>query len=127
MENLRELLVEDSKGKRPKSSKQAKADRQALLPSKLQAESLKVHGDPLDTPKKAPANGKEGEVVPVDASDFIAIIDRRRAEFHAQRRPGPQEHMDETARLIAEEYDALLAEIEVAAKQPEAERKNKRS
>ena len=34
--------------------------------------------------------------------------------------------MDESARLIAEEYDALLAEIEQAlANQPEAERKNK--
>ena len=62
----------------------------------------------------------------MDASDVIAIIERRRAKFQAQRRPGPQEHMDEAARLIAEEYDALLAEIEVAiANQPEADRKNR--
>jgi hypothetical protein len=47
-------------------------------------------------------------------------------QFQAQRRRGPQEYLDETPRLIAEEYDALLAEIEVAvANQPEAERKNR--
>jgi len=56
----------------------------------------------------------------------IAIIKRRQARFQAQRRSGPQEGMDETARLIAEEYDALLAEIDVAVtNQPEAERKNR--
>jgi hypothetical protein len=37
----------------------------------------------------------------------------------------PQEDMDKTARLIAEEYDTLLAEIQVAvANEPEAKRKN---
>jgi hypothetical protein len=62
----------------------------------------------------------------MDSSVVIAIINRRRAKFQAQRRSGPQEDMDEVARLIAEEYDALLAEIEVAvANQPEAERQNK--
>ena len=62
----------------------------------------------------------------MNANNVIAIIERRRAKFQAQRRPGPQEGMDETARLITEEYDALLAEIEVAvANQPEAERKNR--
>ena len=63
----------------------------------------------------------------MDANDVIAIIKRRQAKFQAQRRSGPQQGMDENARLIAEEYDALLAEIEVAlaANQPEAERKNR--
>jgi hypothetical protein len=61
----------------------------------------------------------------MNANDVITIISRRRAKFQAQRRSGAQEDMDEFARLIAEEYDALLAEIEVAvAKQPEAERRN---
>jgi hypothetical protein len=41
-----------SKGKRRKSAKQATQDREELLASKLQTESLKVHGDPLDTPNK---------------------------------------------------------------------------
>ncbi len=50
----------------------------------------------------------------MDANDVIAMIKRRQAKFQAQRRSGPQEGMDESARLIAEEYDALLAEIEVA-------------
>jgi hypothetical protein len=61
----------------------------------------------------------------MDANDVITIISRRRAKFQAQRRSGPQEGMDETARLIAEEYDALLAEIEIAvANRPEAQRQN---
>jgi hypothetical protein len=64
----------------------------------------------------------------MDANDVITIISRRRAKFQAQRRSGPQEGMDETARLIAEEYDALLAEIEVAvASRPEAQRQNNRA
>ena len=63
----------------------------------------------------------------MDASDVIAIIKRRQAKFQAQHRPGPQEDMDEAARLIAEEYDSLLAEIEsvAVANRPEAERTNK--
>jgi hypothetical protein len=62
----------------------------------------------------------------VYANDVIAMIKRRQAKFQAQRRSGPQEGMDESARLIAEEYDALLAEIEIAiaANEREAERKN---
>jgi hypothetical protein len=42
--------------------------------------------------------------------DVIKVIKRRQAKFQAQ--PGTQEQMDQGARLIAEEYDALLAEIE---------------
>jgi len=62
----------------------------------------------------------------MDANDIIAIMRRRPAKFQAQRRSGPQQGMDESARLIAEEYDALLAEIEVAVtNQPEAERKDR--
>jgi hypothetical protein len=63
----------------------------------------------------------------VDVTDIVAIIERRRAKFRAQRRTGPQDDMDQAALLIAEEYDILLAEIEVAAvtSQAEAERKNK--
>ena len=64
----------------------------------------------------------------MDANDVVAIIERRRSKFQTQRRPGPQEDMDEVARLIVEEYDALLAEIEVAvANQPEAEHLNKKA
>jgi hypothetical protein len=55
------MVIRDNKGKPRKKakrfgSKQSKAE--ALLASKLQKESLKVHGDPLDTPKKAPAKKK---------------------------------------------------------------------
>lgn len=53
----------------------------------------------------------------MDISEVTAIIKRRRAKFQAQLRSGSQQGMDEAARLIAEEYDALLAEIE--AKRPE--------
>ena len=56
----------------------------------------------------------------MDANEFIAIIKRRQAKFQAQRRTGPQEHMDETARVITEEYDALLAEIESARSSAQA-------
>jgi predicted transcriptional regulator len=47
-----------------------------------------------------------------DEINIIKIIKRRQAKFQDQLRPGPQEQMDEVARLITEEYDALLAEIE---------------
>jgi len=65
----------------------------------------------------------------MDANDVIAMIKRRQAKFQAQRRSGSQEGMDESARLIAEEYDALLAEIGVAiaANEREAEPKNSES
>ena len=53
------MVLRDNKGKRSKSSKQAKGDREALLASKLQKESLKAHGDPLDPPKTAPEKQKE--------------------------------------------------------------------
>jgi len=72
--------------------------------------------------------GEGREVDSVDANAVIAIIERRRAKFQAQRRSGPQEYMDEAARLITDEYDALLAEIEVAiANQPAAARKNRKA
>ena len=62
----------------------------------------------------------------MDATEIVAIIKRRQAKFQTQYRPGPQEHMDEVARMIVEEYDSLLAEIASAfARTPEAERKNK--
>ena len=61
----------------------------------------------------------------MNANDVIAIIKRRQARFQAQRRSGPQEDMDESARVIVEEYDSLLAEIEtMIARRPEAERVN---
>jgi hypothetical protein len=64
----------------------------------------------------------------MDANDVVTIIERRRSKFQTQHRSGPQEDMDEVARLIVEEYDALLAEIEVAAaNQPEAEHLNKKA
>jgi len=46
--------------------------------------------------------------------DIIKVIRRRQAKFQTQPRPGTQEQMDQVPRLIAEEYDALLAEIEAA-------------
>jgi hypothetical protein len=53
------MVIRDSKGKHRKSAKQPKQDLEAArLASKLQTESLKVHGDPLDPPKKAPAKKK---------------------------------------------------------------------
>jgi hypothetical protein len=62
----------------------------------------------------------------MEANEIIVIINRRRAKFQGQRRSGSQEHMDEAARLIADEYDSLLAEIEIAvANESQAERKNK--
>jgi hypothetical protein len=45
-------MAQEGKRKR-ESSKQAREDREALLLSKLQAESLQAHGHPLDTSKKA--------------------------------------------------------------------------
>ena len=53
------MVIRDSKGKPRKRTNKAKSDREALLVSKLQDGSLKVHGDPLDTPKKAPAKKKK--------------------------------------------------------------------
>ena len=50
----------------------------------------------------------------MDEVDIIKIIKRRQGRFQAQRRPGQQEQMDQVHRLITEEYDALLAEIEAA-------------
>ena len=63
----------------------------------------------------------------MDANDIIAIIRRRQAKFRARGRSGPQEDMDDAARLIADEYDVLLAEIKEVdiANRLEAERKNK--
>jgi hypothetical protein len=43
----------DSKGKRLKRSDKLKSDREMRLISKLQKESLKVHGDTLNISKKA--------------------------------------------------------------------------
>jgi hypothetical protein len=48
----------------------------------------------------------------MDEIDIVKVIRRRQAKFRDQRRPGSQEQMDQVARLIEEEYDALLAEIE---------------
>jgi hypothetical protein len=47
------MSLRDSKGKRLKRTEKPKSDRETRLLSKLQKESLKVHGDPLDTPKKS--------------------------------------------------------------------------
>ena len=52
------MVLRDRKGKRLKKADQARSDREPKLLPKLQAESLKVHGDPLDPPKKAPATKK---------------------------------------------------------------------
>jgi hypothetical protein len=47
----------------------------------------------------------------VDTNGVVTIIKRRQAKFQEQRRAGVQKDMDEAARLIAEEYVVLLAEI----------------
>jgi hypothetical protein len=52
------MVLRDSKGKRRKSSQQGKEDREALLLSKLQAESLKAHGNPVKPPINEPAKNK---------------------------------------------------------------------
>ena len=57
-------MIRDNKGKPAKAAKKhpdantltGKSDERLL--SELQKESLKVHGDPLDPPKKAPAKKK---------------------------------------------------------------------
>jgi len=55
----------------------------------------------------------------MDVNEIIAIISRRQSRLQDQR-------MDETARLMDEEYDALLAEIRRGlASEPEVQRKNK--
>jgi len=54
-------MIRDKKGKPAKAAKKhpdanmpkSKSDERLL--SELQKESLKVHGDPLEAPKKAPA------------------------------------------------------------------------
>ena len=54
------MVKRDNKGKPRRQAKppdkQSKVE--TLLASKLQDGSLKVHGDPLDPPKKAPAKKK---------------------------------------------------------------------
>jgi hypothetical protein len=52
------MMLRDSKGKRLKRADQARSDSEAKLLSKLQTESLKVHGNRLDPPKNAPATKK---------------------------------------------------------------------
>ncbi len=52
------MVLRDSKRKRLKRTNQATIDRELKLLSKLQAESLKVHGHPLDPPKNVPATKK---------------------------------------------------------------------
>jgi hypothetical protein len=46
------MSLRDTKGKRLKRSGKSKVDREARLLSKLQKESLKVHGDLLNAQKK---------------------------------------------------------------------------
>jgi hypothetical protein len=52
------MVLRDSKGKRLKRTDRPKNDPEAKLLSKLQAESLKAHGDPLDPPKQPRAEKK---------------------------------------------------------------------
>ena len=62
------MRIRESKGKRPKLSKQAKADRAALLT--LQAESLKVQGDTLATALPTPATKESIE----QAAELLASL-----------------------------------------------------
>jgi len=57
------MVMRDSKGKRRKPIDKPKSDRETRLLSKLQNESLKVHGDPLDIAKKTPRSGRAGHQV----------------------------------------------------------------
>jgi hypothetical protein len=52
-------VLRDSEGKRRKSVMQAKAD--SRLVSKLQAESLKVHGDAPGHTEEGPGKRKKGK------------------------------------------------------------------
>jgi hypothetical protein len=54
------MVVRDDKGKPRKKAKMfgKQSKPETLLTSKLQDGSLKVHGDPLDPPKRAPAKTK---------------------------------------------------------------------
>ena len=63
--------------------------------------------------KAPPMKICEGQVSSVDANDVIAIIRRRQAKFEAQLRSRSREDTDESDLLIADEYDILLAEIEL--------------
>jgi hypothetical protein len=52
------MVIRDNKGKpreKAKSVGNKQSKEEDRLASKLQQESLKVHGDPLNPPKKAPA------------------------------------------------------------------------
>jgi hypothetical protein len=51
----------------------------------------------------------------MDPNEIIQIIRRRQTRFHPSR-SGSQEPIDESSRLIVEEYDSLLAEIEACQK-----------
>jgi hypothetical protein len=62
------MRIRESKGKRRKLSKQAKADRAALLT--LQAESLKVQGDTLATALPTPATKESIE----QAAELLASL-----------------------------------------------------
>jgi hypothetical protein len=55
------MSLRDSKGKRLKRSDTLKSDREMRLLSKLQKESLKVHGNTLNIPKEA-VREEKGEV-----------------------------------------------------------------
>jgi len=54
------MVLRDNKGKSLKRTDRSKNDRETKLLSKLQAESLKVHGNPLDRLKPAAAKKKGG-------------------------------------------------------------------
>jgi hypothetical protein len=52
------MVLRDSKGKRLKRTDRLENDPETKLLSELQAESLKVHGNPRDPPKQPPAEKK---------------------------------------------------------------------
>jgi hypothetical protein len=54
------MVLRDSKGRRRKPIDKPKSDRETRLLSKLQNESLKVHGNPLDITKKMLVNQEKG-------------------------------------------------------------------
>jgi hypothetical protein len=68
--DLISAMIRESKGKRRKLSKQAKADRAALLLLTLQAESLKVEGDTLATALPTPATKESIE----QAAELLASL-----------------------------------------------------
>ena len=88
--DLMSAMIRDGKDKRRKLSKQAKADRAAQLLSTLEAESLKVPGDTLETALPAPAAQETieqaaGLLASLAATTVAAVLEDREGFRQAYR------------------------------------------